>query len=508
MSDLNKEALDVWGALKPMIDQEISSRTQGMVQRRKAKVTTAPSLATNTIGVTEAFGDEMFLPFVSNMISAKVGDFVWIEWMYGATNAFVSSYAAVDDKNVSVAGVLDVVTRRCYNTSLSTSGWYRICVCNNATAYAGAEGSFVNFYITRSAGFTYNEVHKISLASVYNGVKFLGEESSSSVLGIDKIRATFNGTSRNLYVDIHYNLSRGNGVTARIDPYWTIYKTTISDGEKYWVAESMQSVADSPSGETVLTEYSFNANGTGDVTVNGVLDVVPRMCCATLSSEGWYRVMTCEFGTNAEARGGTGLVVDFNIVRYANTHASESHSIKYRSVSAMLGGFFSEESKTSSSNALLVDKIRYNYYDTKAYVDIHYTGAGADTVTCYFDCYVQPDKQALISSNGFAAVAASPANETVGTPYSFAASISPTYLKRYVDSTAANYTIGSGGYVMVSYPSGLTGNKVVSIGIETWTSNSGPFLICPYGSTNTYWYIIGSSGTTINGVKFVYWYID
>ena len=54
MSDLNKEALDVWGGLKPMIDQEISSRTQGMVQRRKAKVTTAPSLATNTIGVTEA----------------------------------------------------------------------------------------------------------------------------------------------------------------------------------------------------------------------------------------------------------------------------------------------------------------------------------------------------------------------------------------------------------------------------------------------------------------------
>lgn len=261
MSDLNKEALDVWGALKPMIDQEISSRTQGMVQRRKAKVTTAPSLVTNTIGVTEAFGDEMFLPFVSNMISAKVGDFVWIEWMYGATNAFVSCFAEVDEKDFTVAGSLDVVSRRCYNTSLSTSGWYRICVCNNATAYPGAEGSFVNLYITRAAGFTYNEVHKISLATNYNRFEFLGEESFSSVLGIDKIRVTFNSTSRNLYVDIHYNLSQGNAVTARIDPYWTIYKDTVSVGEKYWVAESMQSVAASPSGETVLTEYTFAANG-------------------------------------------------------------------------------------------------------------------------------------------------------------------------------------------------------------------------------------------------------
>jgi hypothetical protein len=118
------------------------------------------------------------------------------------------------------------------------------------------------------------------------------------------------------------------------------------------------------------------------------------------------------------------------------------------------------------------------------------------------------ESQYRFAANTLLPVAASPNGETVLTEYTFAANITPTYLKRYVDSTAANYTIGSGGYVIVSYPSGLTGNKVVSIGIETWTSNSGPFLICPYGSTNTYWFIIGSSGTTINGIKFVYWYID
>lgn len=80
-------------------------------------------------------------------------------------------------------------------------------------------------------------------------------------------------------------------------------------------------------------------------------------------------------------------------------------------------------------------------------------------------------------------------------------------LKTYVDATASNYTIGSGNYVAVPYPTGLNGRNVVSIGLSTWTNNSGPFSIFPYGETNSNWYIIGAAGTTINGAKFRYWYI-
>ena len=80
-------------------------------------------------------------------------------------------------------------------------------------------------------------------------------------------------------------------------------------------------------------------------------------------------------------------------------------------------------------------------------------------------------------------------------------------LKTYVDATASNYTIGSGNYVAVPYPPGLNGRNVVSIGLVTWTNNSGPFSFFPYGETNASWYIIGASGTTINGAKFRYWYI-
>lgn len=107
MADLNKQALEMWNAIKPMIDKEIENKTRGMVQRRKAKVTTAPN--GSVIGVTEAFGPEIFVPYVSLMANAQVGDVVWIEFMYGATNAFVSMYASADTKDVTVGGDLSVL---------------------------------------------------------------------------------------------------------------------------------------------------------------------------------------------------------------------------------------------------------------------------------------------------------------------------------------------------------------------------------------------------------------
>lgn len=109
MPDLNRESLEIWNSLKPMVDEEIKSQTRGAVQRRKAKVTTAPSLSTNKIGVTEPYCAEIFIPFVSNLISATVGDYVWIEFAYGATNAYASMFASSDHKDETVAGNLHVM---------------------------------------------------------------------------------------------------------------------------------------------------------------------------------------------------------------------------------------------------------------------------------------------------------------------------------------------------------------------------------------------------------------
>ncbi len=98
MPNLNKDALEIWNALRPMIDKEIERRTMGMVQRRKAKVTTAPSSITKTVGVTEPFGRaEMQVPFLPGVATAQVGDVVWVEFMFGASNSFVSMFANISD---------------------------------------------------------------------------------------------------------------------------------------------------------------------------------------------------------------------------------------------------------------------------------------------------------------------------------------------------------------------------------------------------------------------------
>lgn len=269
--DLNREASELWNSLKPIIDKEIDSRTQGMVQRRKAKVTTAPSLATNTIGVTEPFGPEMFLPFNTNIMSASVGDFVWVEYMYGMTNAFVSMFASADDKNQYVAGnltvdgVLDVPPRRCY-ASLSSSGWYRVMQYTTSTTGAQwASGVKIDFAIATVYNTVNNSLHNISMVGVYNHVAFMNELSYSNATIVDKIRYTY-GDDGNGYVDIHYNNSGSNYVSVDFAVH---YRQTEQANIS---SVALTPVADSPSRETVLTEYTFGDNGTFLQNINGFLN--------------------------------------------------------------------------------------------------------------------------------------------------------------------------------------------------------------------------------------------
>lgn len=246
MPNLNKDALDIWNALRPMIDKEIERRTRGTVQRKKAKVTTAPSLVTNKIGVTEPFGDQYFIPFNTNLSTAKVGDVVWVEFMYGATNAFASMYATADTKDVTVGGVLDVVQRRC-SATLSSAGWYRVMQTKDVS------GTIIDFRIGRPYDANPAEAHKISFHIVGGGKSaFLDETSDTNTLCVDKIRATYGGGF--MYFDVHYNTSSANEVLV----YFDVYGKGQANGTS--IAMGLASVADAPAGETVLTTYTFRAN--------------------------------------------------------------------------------------------------------------------------------------------------------------------------------------------------------------------------------------------------------
>lgn len=425
MADLNKEALDIWGSIKPMIDEEIASRTQGMVQRRKAKVTTAPSLVTNTIGVTEAFGQEIFLPFVTNIASAKVGDFVWIEWMYGASNAFVSCFAEVDEKDFTVAGVLDVVQRRCVAT-LSSDGWYRAITYNgkNGADAIGDFGRIFDISITRLYNDGNNEVHKISLLNPYNVYTFANESSRSNGFFVDGIRTVYNSDSHQLHIDIHYNSTRSNDVT--VDFVMHSQPTTYGR----CVAAGMANVTTLPAYDAVKTTYDFHANGdytNTDLTVDGVLDVVPRRCYGNLpttgNGAGWYKVMDFTGWSSTAPNWAVSLAIDFTILRAYNNNNNEIHKIsfiaRYNNMSFV--------NETSSSQTLLIDKIRYVRDGNNGHFDIHYATSSSNTCIVDFVVHFDPTRYGAFTAVTPTKVDDSPVSPaTVLTEYTFAANTEGT----------------------------------------------------------------------------------
>lgn len=160
--------------------------------------------------------------------------------------------------NATIGGVLDVTPRRCYR-SLSSGGWFRAIRFDADNSYStrGADGSIIDIDISRQYNYIDNEAHHVRLIRTYNNNKFVGEESVSNTLGVDKVRLMADLTNNKAYIDIHYTLETENPVGVHFD---------VSAVENYaddWFAESLQYVGNSPSGETVLKEYTFAANTLG-----------------------------------------------------------------------------------------------------------------------------------------------------------------------------------------------------------------------------------------------------
>lgn len=74
-----EEALKIWNALKPMVDRQIEAKTRSCVRAKKMLVTSAPS--GSVIGVSEPYGEEILIPYLSTLSGVSVGDAVWV-WYY------------------------------------------------------------------------------------------------------------------------------------------------------------------------------------------------------------------------------------------------------------------------------------------------------------------------------------------------------------------------------------------------------------------------------------------
>lgn len=151
---------------------------------------------------------------------------------------------------VTMNSVLDVTPRRCY-ASLSSAGWYRAMkISSNIGDWSFA----VDFCVTRSYANTDNEVHTVKMLLTYGTApSFVNEDSKSNNISVTAIRYTVNSNGVG-YVDIRYEDNSAN--TVAVD--FTVH--AVPSQQPYFTAEQLQEVDPSPSGETVLAEYTFAAN--------------------------------------------------------------------------------------------------------------------------------------------------------------------------------------------------------------------------------------------------------
>ena len=186
--------------------------------------------------------------------------------------------------NATIGGTLDVTKRRC-SATLSTAGWHRVLRIGYP---ASATSRVIELTFTRSYSNTDNEVHCIKFIGTYNSFTFTDETSRSNTQVIDKIRYTKDSDYG--YIDIHYSVSVSNLVCADFNV------CTDIDIKSSCVAESLQSVADAPTGETVVTTYDFtdnvpfvgsNANGEYRKYPDGTLICTKTKNFGNILSNGW-----------------------------------------------------------------------------------------------------------------------------------------------------------------------------------------------------------------------------
>ena len=145
------------------------------------------------------------------------------------------------DWDAEFNGSVNITNRRC-SATISSSGWYRVLKSANVS------GSIIHVSVCVAG---VSEVHDIDFCVSGTLTRFTNELSVGNQSFVDKIRFTTKDTF--LYIDVHYNSSSSKTVNINFEAfgYAQLGNTT---------AESLQSVADAPSGETVSVSYDFHAD--------------------------------------------------------------------------------------------------------------------------------------------------------------------------------------------------------------------------------------------------------
>lgn len=196
-----------------------------------------------------------------------------------ADHVHPSDTSKLDKTGGEVNGLLDIVPRRCYR-QLSSPGWYRVMNVNAGSANPSkfSIATIVDIKIGTEYLANNNGTHEISLQGVFNNPAFVGEESRSNYMLVDKVRYTYD-SSGNGHIDIHYIGTSGN-------PVWCTFTVHTPHTYQHWfVADTLTDVAVSPSNETVLKEYSFAENTRTQLPITHISnsyansDAIARLSC-------------------------------------------------------------------------------------------------------------------------------------------------------------------------------------------------------------------------------------
>lgn len=137
---------------------------------------------------------------------------------------------------------------------INTAGWYRVFeyTCSNAAQAQGGVSAEFNISLLVSNNGNSSSNHRITLLLSDATAQFVNETSRSGVTTFNKIRYMTIGTKG--YIDVYYNSSNNNYVSAEIESI-AFYKGTPVD---------FTLVVAAPQGETLRTEYTFQANVNND----------------------------------------------------------------------------------------------------------------------------------------------------------------------------------------------------------------------------------------------------
>ena len=188
---------------------------------------------------------------------------------------------------------------------VNSIGWIRIA------DVANIPGTWARFAIVRKGDVAPSEIHTIDICINQNGITFENEKSNSDVLYVNKIRYSNAGK-----VDIHMDQTDASDIGVRLIAVGTTENTT-----KNVKLIPFQGVAASPSGETMLTEYTFTENTEAVGTIVGATGIAPTEIDVKRSGRNVYvhfyvQNVTIEANTSTLLGTLTGVPLPEKIIRW------------------------------------------------------------------------------------------------------------------------------------------------------------------------------------------------